>query len=265
MSLADFGKTFAGRSPPERWSAIRNAQFVWPNEREPKAVPPGASLRGDQLVRGSVTPDIRFAIGDKQDFMAPMQITATGPIDGPTPLAWTAIPTAQCYFLQAMGFRQSGNEMIIWTSSELQDTGFGLMNYLTNDFLRQMINEKVVLPPSTTSCMVPRGVFEGVEGGMVNSIAYGEELNLVHPPRPADPKVTWEQEWVVKVRVKSTGMTPLGMEDSGERRGARRGSERAPSGPPPQGPAPAPTEQKPASPMDDAADILNKARKLLPF
>ena len=161
MSLADFGKTFAGRSPPERWSAIRNAQYTWPNEREPKTVPPAASLRGDQLVRGSVTPDIRFAIGDKQDFMAPMQVTATGPIDGPTPLTWTAIPTAQGYFLQAMGFRQSGNEMIIWTSSELQDTGWGLMTYLPNDFLRRMIGDKVVLPPSVTSCTIPKGVFAG--------------------------------------------------------------------------------------------------------
>lgn len=265
MDMAQFGEAFAGRSPPERWSAIRNAQLVWPNEREKKSVPANARLRGDQLVKGNATPDIRFAIGEKQDFMPAMEVSAQGGVAGPIPLTWAAIPTAQGYFLQAMGFRQSGNEMIIWTSSELQDTGFGLMNYLPNDFLRQMINEKVVLPPSTTSCTVPRGVFEGVEGGMVNSIAYGEELNLVHPPRPADPKVTWEQEWAVKVRVKSTGMTPLGMEDSGERRGAHRGSERAPSGPPPQGPAPAPTEQKPASPMDDAADILNKARKLLPF
>ena len=168
-------------------------------------MPPAASLRGDQLVRGSVTPDIRFAIGDKQDFMAPMQVTATGPIDGPTPLTWTAIPTAQGYFLQAMGFRQSGNEMIIWTSSELQDTGWGLMTYLPNDFLRRMIGDKVVLPPSVTSCTIPKGVFAGAEGGMVNGIGYGEELNLAQPPRPADPKIPWEPIWAVKVRVKSTG------------------------------------------------------------
>lgn len=259
MSLADFGKALYGRSPPERWSAIRNAQYLWPNERERKAVPPGASLRGDQWVRGSVTPDIRFAIGEKQDFMAPMQVSATGPVDGPTPLSWTAIPTAQGYFLQAMGFRQNGNEMVIWTSSELQDTGWGLMGYLPNDFLRRMITEKVVLPPSVVSCTIPKGVFAGVDGGMVNAIAYGEELNLAHPPRPADVKVPWEPIWAVKVRVKSTGMTPLGMGEQEERRPARRGAA-----PPQSGPAPAAEPQAPTA-VDEAAEAVKSLRKLLPF
>ncbi len=60
-----------------------------------------------------------------------------------------------------MGFRQSGNEMIIWTSSELQDTGFGLMNYLPNDFLRRMIDEKVVLPASVDVVHDPEGRVRG--------------------------------------------------------------------------------------------------------
>ena len=261
MSMVEFGQALAGRSPPERWSAIRNMQYVWPNEREKKQVPPNASLRGDQLVRGSATPDIRFAIGDRQDFMPPLEITATGPISGPTPLSWATISAAQGYFLQAMGFRQNGNEMIIWTSSELQDTGWGLMNYLPNDFVRRMINEKVVLPASATSCTIPKGVFEGVEGGMVNGIAYGEELNLAQPPRPADPKIAWEPVWAVKVRVKSTGMTPLGMEDAGERRGARRGGQRPSS----DGMAPSSAEPNAPPPADPATEAMKGLRKLLPF
>jgi hypothetical protein len=264
MSLTEFGQAMAGRSPPERGSALRNAQLAWPNEREKKAVPASASLRGDQLVRGNATPDIKFAIGEKQDFMAPLEIAAAGPITGPMPLSWATIPTAQGYFLQAIGARQNGSEMIIWTSSELQDTGWGLLNYLPNDFLRRMISEKVVLPASATSCTIPKGVFDGVEGAMVNGIAYGEELNLVQPPRPADPKNAWEPIWAVKVRVKSVGMTPLGMEDADERRGARRGGQRAPQGGtmPPAAP---PEEAKAPSPMDGAADTVNKLRKLLPF
>jgi hypothetical protein len=254
MTLTEFGQALAGRSPPERWSAIRNAQLIWPNERERKPVPPNASLRGDQLVRGNATPDIRFAIGDRQDFMPPLEVKAGGMPGGPTPLSWATIPTAQGYFLQAMGFRQSGSEMIIWTSSELQDTGWGLMNYLPNDFLRRMISEKVVLPASATSCTIPKGVFDGVEGAMVNGIAYGEELNLAHPPRPADPKIAWEPIWAVKVRVKSTGMTPLGMGDMDERRGAQRGDR------PQEG-----TASQPAEPADSAADTIKNLRKLLPF
>lgn len=263
MDMAQFGQAFAGRSPPERWSAQRNAQLLWPNEREKQAVPANARLAGEQLVKGNATPDIRFAIGERQDFMPPLEVSASGPIEGPTPLSWAPVANAQGYFLQAMGFRQNGGEMILWTSSEVQDTGFGLMNYLPNDFLRKMIDEKVVLPPATPSCTIPKGIFEGADGAMVNSIAYGEELNLVHPPRPTDPKVAWEQVWAVKVRVKSTGMTPLGMGDAADAGsgGRRARPTRAPDDTPPQA---APGQPK-ASPLDDAADTLNKMRKLLPF
>ena len=262
MTLQQFGQALVSRSPPDRWSAIRNAQYRWPNEREPKQVPANASLRGDQLVRGAVTPDIRFAIGERQDFMGPFEINAQGPIAGPMALSWAGVPNAQGYFLQAFGSRKDGAEMIIWTSSEVQDAGWGLMSFLPNDFLRRMINEKVVMPPSASTCAIPKGIFDGVEGAMLQGIAYGEELNLAHPPRPADSKATWEPIWAVKVRVKSTGMTPLGMEDEGGSRSSRRGERQSPRD------SAAPVQQAPEqapSPVDEAADAVNKLKGLFKF
>ena len=47
------------------------------------------------------------------------------------------------------------------------------------------LREKVLLAPATTQCAVPKGVFPG-EGAMLRVIAYGNELNLAYPPRPAD-------------------------------------------------------------------------------
>ncbi len=252
MSMMQFGEALRGRSPPDRANALRNAQLRWPNEREPKQVPANASIKGEQLVHGSATPDIRFAIGDRQDFLAAFDMTAKGTFPGPFALNWKSIPYAQGYFLQAIGHRESSGEMIIWTSSELQDTGWGLMTYLPNDFLRKMISDKVVLPPEVTSCAIPKGIFEGVQGAMLQSIAYGEELNLVHPPRPADPKIAWEQIWVAKVRVKSTGMSPLGMGEGEE--DSARNRERA-----------QPRETRPATPLDDAGDAINKLKGLLKF
>jgi hypothetical protein len=58
---------------------------------------------------------------------------------------------------------------------------------------------------------VPAGVFPG-EGAMLRMVAYGNELNLVHPPRPTDPRVPWEPQWAAKVRVKSMTMAMLGLE-----------------------------------------------------
>ena len=46
---------------------------------------------------------------------------------------------------------------------------------------------------------------------MLRMIAYGTELNLAYPPRPTDPKVAWEPDWALKVRVKSVTSAMLGM------------------------------------------------------
>ncbi|HWS74066.1 MAG TPA: hypothetical protein VN324_02885, partial [Quisquiliibacterium sp.] len=66
----------------------------------------------------------------------------------------------------------------------------------------------------------------GDSGGMLRMIAYGNELNLVHPPRPDDPRKPWEQEWSARIRVKATTMAMLGMEVDAS---ARRESESAPA------------------------------------
>ena len=44
---------------------------------------------------------------------------------------------------------------------------------------------------------------------MLRMIAYGSELNLAHPPRPTDPKIAWEPDWNVKLRVKSMTTTMM--------------------------------------------------------
>src|SRR3712207_7989402 len=81
---------------------------------------------------------------------------------------------------------------------------------------RSLIKERIVMNPQTTECAVPAGIFKG-EGAMLNFIAYGDELNVVHPPRPKDPRQVWEQQYAVKVRLKSTGMAMLAEGDGGTR------------------------------------------------
>jgi hypothetical protein len=99
---------------------------------------------------------------------------------------------------------------------------------------------------------VPKGIFGEGGGAMLRMIAYGNELNLAHPPRPADPKVPWEPQWAVKVRVKSVANAMLGM-DMGE---MQRGSPGR-SQPQPQDPAsPAAAEQKQEEKLPGAVDIL---------
>ena len=97
---------------------------------------------------------------------------------------------------------------------------------------------------------------------MFNFIAYGNELNLVHPPRPKDPKQVWEQEWAVKLRLKSTAMTMLAEREGGARRGrgaaGQRGTE---SAAPTQPQADTPQADKPQAPTP--ADAVQEGVKAL--
>jgi hypothetical protein len=128
-----------------------------------------------------------------------------------------------------MGGRK-GDEahMVLWVSSELPDSGLGLVDYQTNAAVDRWLKDKVLLPAGTTRCAIPKEVFGG-EGAMLRLIAYGSELNLAYPPRPTDPRVTWAPQWAVKVRVKSVASAVLGMEGGTRPAEARPEGERPPS------------------------------------
>jgi hypothetical protein len=217
-SPTDFAKFFVGRYAPERGATSQPGRAIWPNEKDKQRVPKDASLRGDHAVSGEGVPaSLRFAIGEPQDFMERLQLTAPGDPKGAITASWNAVPTARGYFLSAMG--GANDDLILWSSSELPEAGLGLMDYLSNAQVDQWIREKVLLPATTQQCAIPAGIYGQAGGAMVRGIAYGNELNLLHPPRPADAKLlaAWNPEWSLRVRVKSTAMTMLGQEAAAAR------------------------------------------------
>jgi len=145
--------------------------------------------------------------------------------------------------------------MVIWTSSELPDSGFGLFDYQTNAAVDRWLKDKVLLAPTTTRCAVPK---EAAAQGMLRAIAYGTEVNMAYPPRPTDPKIAWEPEWNVKIRVKSmtTGMFGMpdmpgmgGMDDTGEMSDAPAPADQA-------APADQPKKKKKFNPFDVVKDVV---------
>ena len=219
----EYSKFMIGRFAPDRGAKAVAGRSVWPNEQDRKRVPANASLNGDHAVSGEGVPaGLRFAIGAAHDFMPKISLSAQGDPKGPINVGWADVNNARAYFLTAMGAKGE-QEMIIWSSSEQPDPGWGLMDYLPPAQIERLLKERVILPTSTQRCAIPAGIFAGADGAMVRMIAYGPELNLAHPPRPANPKAPWNPEWAVRVRVKSTGMTMLGDEGG-------RGSSRAQSG-----------------------------------
>ncbi len=217
MNPAEFGRAMSGIRATQQYPPSPRSGWIfadWPNKKSRIEVPKDSSLTGDHFVHGNYVPDIRFAVGPRHDFMAPVEFTSTsGTLADPVRFDWREIPTAIGYYAYAMGNNDREGEMIIWSSSEIPDASFGLMDYLTPGDVQKFIKEKIVMPPGTTTCTIPRGIFKDTGGPMLQFIGYGDELNLIHPPKPKDPKQPWNPIWSVKMRLKSTGMLMLGQSD----------------------------------------------------
>jgi len=245
----------------------RNRTYgTWPNQEDSRAVPADGSLKGDHVISGNYSPEIRFAVSERHDFM---EAVAFDPVRktqaGAFAVKWNSVPTATGYFATAVGQGENQNDVVMWSSSEVQELGHALMDYIAPAEVARLIREKIVMPPQTTECMVPAGIFKG-EGSMFNFIAYGDELNLVHPPRPKDPKQVWEQIWAVKLRLKSTAMTMLGEDEGGGRRS--RSSTRERGSPAQQTPQQAPeggAEQPAPSTPDPVQEGVKALRGILRF
>jgi hypothetical protein len=249
-SAADLANFFVARRATQRGAHSAAGRPVWPSKADARLVPDQASLVGEHAFSGAGVPaGFRFQIPAAQDLMPPLQLQAAEQ-GGTLDLRWSGIGAARAYFAAGMGAR-GRNEMVIWSSSELPETGFGLVDYQTNGAVDRWLREKVLLAPGTTQCTVPKGVFGG-EGAMLRVIAYGHELNLAHPPRPADPKADWAPVWAVKLRVKSVATVMPGMPEMPA--GARGASTQAPPQP---GEPPAPgAEEKSSDLIPKPVDLL---------
>src|SRR4029079_7004880 len=125
----------------------------WPNQRDSKAVPASASLKGDHQIKGNYSPDIQFALGEGQDFMDRVELATAARGAGAVNVSWNAVGNATGYF--GMVFGSDGTDTVIWSSSEMQEMGGSLMNYIPPAEVARLVREKVVLAPSVTNCTVP--------------------------------------------------------------------------------------------------------------
>jgi hypothetical protein len=254
--ILDFARLAQGQTPPNMVSrrvsgpsgpspSRAKTYGDWPNQQDSKAVPASASLRGDHQIKGNYSPDIQFALGEGHDFMDRVELATAPRGAGAVHVNWNSVPNATGYFATTMG--GDGNDVVFWSSSEVQEMGGMLTDYVPPSEVARLVREKVVLAPSVTECTVPAEVVKRSGGSpFFNFIAYGPEANFVQPPRPSDPKQPWEQLWTVKVRFKSTASTLLGeASGGGGRRPAR--AEQAPR------PEQAPREEQSAEPAEKPA------------
>ncbi len=204
---------FISASPGRPPSAGRYATYgQWPNEQARTSIPPNGSLVGDHAIRGDYSPDIRFSLGASQDFLAPLEITSRDPTPaGGTQVAWQPVAGATGYYAWLFGAQERGETIVVWSSANTANMMGALTDYLPPGEVRRLIAQGAVMPPQTTSCVVPSEVVKASPFGMLSMIAYGEETDFADPPRPRAAGVPWNLRWTVKVRRKSTTTALLGM------------------------------------------------------
>lgn len=223
--VIDFAKVAAGKQWPAglftRRASLQNGPGEgrsktygdWPNLKDSTRVPNDASLRGEHIIKGNYSPEIRFTLAHL-DYLAPLDIAMSKQATGAMDLRWKSLANATGYFANVMGADNNGNDMVWWVSANSKEFGEVLFSFIPPAEVAKLVKDKVVLPPSTTECTVPREVMAAAPNAMLRMIAYGEEANFAHPPRPKDAKATWHPEWTAKVRVKSTAFQPI-MEGQG--------------------------------------------------
>ncbi|MFW2851572.1 hypothetical protein ACM61V_06555 [Sphingomonas sp. TX0543] len=226
--VIDFAKVAPGQFPPGLFSAsVPNERGPlpgnsrtygdWPNAKDRKSGDRVGSILGDHRIAGNYAPEIKFAL--TQDFMPALAARSTPLPGGATTVSWGSIAGATGYYAWAMGGKSMGQDnadMVWWTSAGAREFGGGLSDWLSPATVSRLIGQKIVMPPSQTSCAIPQQVKEA-SGGMLMSFlyAYGPEQNFAYPPRPADPRAPWHPDWTAKVRYRSMTMLMPGMSAMG--------------------------------------------------
>ncbi|WP_068878673.1 hypothetical protein [Phenylobacterium sp. CCH9-H3] len=242
------GIDYRPMQPP---SVQRNRTYgEWPNEKTRDLVPSNGSLVGAHTIRGNYSPEINFTLEEDQDFLGPINLTTNAKAPGGwVNLGWNLVGNAQAYYATAMG--GDGDTVVMWTSSETQAAGFSNPDFLSQSDINRLVANKTLMGPAQKTCAVPKEVLDAAPSAIAQLVAYGGEANFVYPPRPQDPKVTWNQQWAVKVRYRSATGGILGQEMpnmGGGGRGGRAGM--------PGAPAQQPQQQPPKPPS--ASDILRQ-------
>lgn len=240
----DFAKMAAGQMPANLFGGerVRIARppsastwptyVYWPNG-EPngaKQVPQNASLLGEHKVTGNFAPQMDFSL--QQDWMQGVNMSQQKLPSGAVGLQWNVVTGATAHFAQMMSGKDEGGAptIIFWSSSESQTFFSGMSDFVSPSEAGRLVGKKQLMPSSQTSCAIPKeAVDAAAEAGIIMLTSHGPEQNIIHPPRPKDPKVNWVQEWSVKARFVSRSGAIIGMEDMG---GGGGGSAATASGKP---------------------------------
>ena len=228
--IIDFARLAAGQVPPNLFttSVPRDRSVTpgnsrtygdWPNGRSRAQLSPQSSLLGAHRVAGNYSPEIAFSL--TQDFMPALNATGAPQADDTTLLNWNSVAGATGYYAWTMGMRPDGSgesgDMVWWSSSATQQFGGALWDWISPGTVATLIRQRVVMPPTQTSCIVPQEVRRAAPDFMFGNLyAYGPEAHFAYPPRPENPRAAWNPVWTARVRYRATTSWLIGGPDMGD-------------------------------------------------
>ncbi len=190
-------------------------EVLWPNREDSRQVPSSASLAGGHFIHGNFLPHIRFTMDAGHDIMEKLALNAEKTsLKDAVPITWKKIPTAIGYHLMAFAYSDARKEIVIWTSSENPDVNVG-GEFLDTPVVKKHIAAKVIMPADRDRCVIPGGIFDGMDMVVLTGTAWGDDYWASEPPRPVRPPKNWKPDWVVKGQFLSTGSLMLGMSNAG--------------------------------------------------
>lgn len=220
---------FTNSVPQQREVRFSNSRTYgdWPNRESRMAVASNASLLGAHRIAGNYSPDIQFSL--TQDFMPAIAAQSAVQADQSATLSWQPVQGATGYYAWAFGAHQTGRgrdqsqDIIWWSSSNSQQFGGALWDWISPATVAGLIRQNIIMPTSQTSCTIPAEVRQASPDMLMSTLyAYGPQLDFAYPPRPAGRQTAWRPEWTARVRYRATtGLLVGGPEMAGNAQNQR--------------------------------------------
>lgn len=176
----------------------------WTGGKNGTRVPRAASLVGDHVVQGNYSPEMRFAVASGNDFLAPLAPQSAKLASGAVKVSWPVLANARGYIMTVTDARDDGT-IVMWASSAARMPGMALPDYLEQADIARLVQQRILLTPEATECVIPSAVGKASESAMLMMTAYGPEGNFGSPREEPSG-------WAVKLRTKATHMSMLGVD-----------------------------------------------------
>ena len=178
--ISDTLKMGAGRTGATAGAPDLAAQQAMGSENN---LPPAVKGQGNYVLNtgGTATLD---------GYLAPLSVSAPDmsklDVTKPIKVEWEAVPGARGYFLAAMGMSLAGAgtdaakmTQTLWVSTLIEPPARVRGGYMQDKSIADDLKTGILLPAATTSCVIPGGIFKGINMLTLRVQAIGNDFYSV--------------------------------------------------------------------------------------